>query len=279
MAEAMHLPYEYVNLLRKPGLGCSAGTVALDAYLCKTESNGGNDSATSLLGPLRWKKDGGNGPTLNTLAGGVEIDLALKGQGTHGTFALIWNFMCRNKEMLKTLDVEACARRTRDKPGKQVMRSGSVYKLYFEGRSDKAALEAMIDDRFFGIDCIGFTSNYLRWVGEWDKYYGATPAQWMQWHCKINVDKARDIKPLDFLIWDGHIAIVDWVWGMPDDKTVKVDICQSSAGGPQCNEYALLRETNVHASGRRKFKVQHPGTPAMPVTDDFVVMRRKGFFW
>ena len=279
MAEALQLPYQYVNLLRKPGLSCGAGTVALDAYLCQTQGNGGNDSAVSLLGALRWKKDGGTGPTLNSLVGGTEMDLALKGQGTHDTFVAIWNFMCRNKALLKTVIVEACGRRTKDKPDKQVLKKGTVFDLYFAGRSDKAAIEAMIDDRFFGMDCIGFTANFLRWLGEWSEYKGATPAQWAQWHCTQNVGKASEIKPLDFLIWGGHIAIVDWVWGLSDDKTVKVDVCQSSAGGPQCNEYALLKETSVFESGRRKFKIEHRGTPAMPVHADCIVQRRAGFFW
>lgn len=280
MAEAMNLPYEYVNLLRKPGLGCNAGTVALDAYLCGTHSNGGNDSAHSLLKNLRWLKDGGTGPTLNTLAGGTEIDLALKGQGTHATFVTIWNFICRNKEQMKKLTVEACSRRTKQNPDKNVVRSGTVFDLYFKGRSDQQALEAMIDDRFFGMDCIGFTANYLRWLGEWDKYKGATPQQWAQWHCTKKVSSAADVKPLDFLIWDGHIAIIDWVWGRVDDDVVKVDICQSSAGGPQCNELALIRCTKTtNGEGRRLFKVEHPGAPAMPVKDHFVLMRRKDFFW
>jgi hypothetical protein len=277
MAEAMHLPYEYVDLLRHPGLGCSAGNVALDAYMCQTASNGGNDSAKSLLGSLRWKKDGGTGPSLNSLVGSTEMDLALKGQGTHGTFATIWNFMCRNKEMLKTVKVQARGRRKSNGELGTLLREGPVWDLYFKGRSDKAALEAMIDDRFFGIDCIGFTANYLRWVGEWDKYKGATPTQWAQWHCTQPVTKAADVKPLDFLIWDGHIAIVDWVWSLHGTDMVQVDVCQSSAGGPQCNEYVYLRELKV--GGKPMFKVEHVGTPSMPVNGLCRIYRRKGFFW
>ena len=70
MAEAYYLPYEYVNYLRNPGLAFSGGVVSLNAYMCKTQSNGGNDSATSLIGQLRWMKDGGTGPKLNSLVGG-----------------------------------------------------------------------------------------------------------------------------------------------------------------------------------------------------------------
>ena len=97
MAEATYLPYHYVDYLRHPGIPFSGGVVALNQYMCKTMSNGGNDSATSLYTNLRWLKDGGKGPTLNSLVGGGPIDIALKGQGTPSTFAAIWNFMCRNK--------------------------------------------------------------------------------------------------------------------------------------------------------------------------------------
>ena len=281
MPEARYLPYHYVDLLRNPGLTFSGGTVALNAYLCQTTTNGGNDSAVSLIGPLRWMKDGGVGPSLNTQLGGSLIDQALKGQGQPKTFVGIWDFMCRNKEQLKKLKVEVCARRTKAEGyDKKVLRTGNVHDLYFAGRSDQEAIQKMVADRFFGIDCIGFTAGVLLYNGEWDEYKGAEPLQWAQWHCTQPVGKAKDVLPLDFLIWDGHIAMVDWVWKQLDDRSCEVDICQSSAGGPQCNERVILQETTQFAAtNRRKFKLMHLGTPAMPVTGDVFIMRRKGFFW
>ena len=283
MAEATYLPYHYVDYLRHPGIPFSGGVVALNQYMCKTMSNGGNDSATSLYTNLRWLKDGGKGPTLNTLVGGGPIDIALKGQGTPSTFAAIWNFMCRNKEQLKKLKVEVCGRRQRNGDGdweKNVLRTGNVYDLYFDGRSDQQAIQLMVGDRFFGIDCIGFTSGVLIFNNEWTKYHGGEPLQWAKWFCTVEVDHAKDIQPLDFMIWDGHIAMIDWVWNVIDEKTVEVDICQSSAGGPQYNERAILQQTSEKAwGGRRKFKFMHTGTPAAPVSGHFFVQRRKGFFW
>ena len=283
MAEATYLPYHYVDYLRNPGIPFSGGVVALNQYMCKTMSNGGNDSATSLYTNLRWLKDGGTGPTLNSLVGGGPIDIALKGQGTPSTFAAIWNFMCRNKEQLRKLKVEVCGRRERNGEGdweKNVLRTGNVYDLYFDGRSDQQAIQLMVGDRFFGIDCIGFTSGVLIFNNEWTKYHGGEPLQWAKWFCTVEVDHAKDILPLDFMIWDGHISMIDWVWNVIDDKTVEVDICQSSAGGPQYNERAILQQTSEKAwGGRRKFKFLHTGTPAAPVSGHFFVQRRKGFFW
>jgi len=279
MAEAMFLPYHFVDFLKKPGLACKAGTVPLDAYLCLTKSNGGNDSADSLLGQLRWMKDGGNGTTLNSQAGGVAIDLAWKGQGKPETFVKIWDFMCRNKEALKKLKVEVCA--ARDDPDvKIVKRTGNVFDLYFKDRSDKAAIEAMIDDRFFGIDCIGFVSNFLVWCGEWSEYKGVVPSKWAAHHHKIPVHKVQDLKPLDVLLWGGHIAIVDWVWKPIDGDKVEIDVCQSSAGGPQCNERAILRDLKVkNSDGRWMFDIFNAGSRPMPVRAHCYAMRREGFFW
>ena len=161
-----------------------------------------------------------------------------------------------------------------------MLRSGNVFDLYFAGNSDAVALQRMVADRFFGIDCIGFCANVLIYNGEWTKYLGATPKQWPLWHCRKAVDKAADIKPLDFLLWDDHIAMVDWVWGMDDDKTVRIDVCQSSSGGPQYNERVVLKQLSKPAPGARQmFKIQHRGTEPMPVHGDVFVMRRAGFFW
>jgi hypothetical protein len=279
MAAATYLPYHYVDHLH--ALTFTGGVVKLKQYMCKTQSNGGNDSATSLFKNLRWLKDGGTGPTLNTLAGGRLIDEALKGQGQPKTFVAIWDFMCRNKEQLKKLKVEACGGREKESNWeKQVLRTGNVYDLYFAGNSDQQAIQKMIADRFFGIDCIGFAAGVLIYNGEWTEYKGAEPAYWPKWHCKEEVSKAADIKALDFMLWDGHIAMIDWVWEHPTDKSVRVDICQSSDIGPHYNTNVIIKETNqTNWGGRRVFKFENTGSPPSPVTGHFYIQRRKDFFW
>jgi hypothetical protein len=282
MAEAFKLPYEFVDYLIKPGLSCGTGTVPLNAYLSGSNSNGGADSALSLIGNIRSKvRDGGSGPTLQTLYGSG-LDRMWRGCGSPGVISDVWKFLCRNKEQLKSVSVNVYARRAKPATDEKVKRfGGKLYDLYFDGRSDAAAIEMMVGDRFFGMDCIGFLGNYLVWVGEWSDYHSNEPARWPTKVCKQNVDRAADIKPLDFLCWGGHVAIVDWVWKKLDDKTVEVDICQSSAGGPQCNERVQLRETSLKTDGgRRQFKIQHRGTkPPMPVYSNCVIQRREGFFW
>lgn len=280
MAEAFKLPYMFVDHLTKPGLPCGIGAASLGAYLSSTHSNGGADSAISLIGNIRSKlRDGGTGATLQSLHGSG-LDRMWRGCGDPAVISDVWKFLCRNRDRLKTVHVDVCARREKTAPDDKVeLFDGNLYALYFEGRSDAAAIQKMVADRFFGLDCIGFVGNYLVWVGEWDDYQGNVPSNWPTKVCKIEVDKAADVKVLDFLCWSGHIAIVDWVWKMVDDKTVEVDICQSSAGGPQCNERVQLRETSATSNGRRQFKIQHRGTPAMPVDNNCVIQRRDGFFW
>ena len=65
----------------------------------------------------------------------------------------------------------------------------------------------MVLDRFFGLDCIGSppASDLQR---EWSEYSGV-PLQWAKWFCTEKVNSAKDVKPLDFMIWSGHIAMVD----------------------------------------------------------------------
>ena len=196
----------------------------------------------------------------------------------------IWDFMCRNKEKLKKTKVEVCGRRVK-KDGvyeKNVLRTGNVHDLYFDGRSDQEAIQAMVLDRFFGLDCIGFTAGVLIYNGEWSEYKGGVPLQWAKWFCTEKVNSAKDIKPLDFMIWSGHIAMVDWVWKVSEHgKSVDVDVAQCSSGeetGPQYNTHALLTETSKVEDGHREFKFSDRGRPEAPVSGEFFIMRRKDFY-
>jgi hypothetical protein len=275
--ESFFLPYHYVDLLTKPGLQTSAGPVKLSQYLCKDRGNGGNDSAHSFYKNFRWIKDA-HGQNLNQLVGGSAIDLALKGQGNDKTFVKIWDFMLKNKDLLDKYKVEVCGRAEKD-GSKDVEEKGKIKKIYFDKMSDRAALQEMVQDRFFGMDCIGFVANFLIYTGEWDKYYGVAPKRYPEQVCKINVDDIKDVKPLDFMVWNGHVALVDWVWEQIDEKSARIDMCQSSSGGPQCNEYVTLKQTNGKGlKGGREFTIMG-GTPLPPVRGHLTIWRKEGFWY
>lgn len=269
------LPYELVNEYTNPGIATDVGVIPMNQYLSGNPENGGNDNCSGLIGPLRKMKDQGSGLTLNSMFNGHRLDILLKGQGRPDDFATVWNFMCRNKDQLKKIKVDVRSRRNKSGDIGLIEKAGNIHDLYFKGKSDSEAIKAMIKDRFFGIDCIGFVANYMIYAGLWDKYYGANPSQWDDWFFTKEVKKARDIEPLNILLWKGHIAIVDWVWWV-GDKMVHVDLCQSSAGGPQCNEYVYIEETSSKAyKGRKVFKLSG-GTPKLPVDGHVYIMKRKG---
>jgi hypothetical protein len=284
MPEAFALPFQLVDHMTKPGLNCAAGVVPLNQYLSSTLSNGGNDSAHSLLKNLRWLKDKKVGPSLNSIVGSKRLDLLLKGQGRPEDFVKVWDFLCRNKDQLDTYKVDVCDRRDRsDSDTRKVRKTGTLWDMYFKGKSDTAAIKAMVADRFFGIDCIGFMADYMIYAGIWPEYKAYSIPQWADKVFKTNVTRASDVKKLNVLIFDGHIAIVDWVWGMVDANTVMVDVCQSSSSsggvvGAQCNGYAILKETSATWGTRRVFRLAG-GTPVVPVAGNCVVMAMDGLFY
>lgn len=277
MAESFHLPYEFVNHLTHPGLLTTAGHVKLNQYLCSTRSNGGNDGATSFYKNFRWIKSP-TGETLQQHVGGSAIDLALKGQGSDKAFVKIWNFMLKNKDLLDKYTVDVCGRANKD-GSTNVSQSGKIKRMYFDKMSDAQALQRMVEDRFFGIDCIGFVSNFLIWVGEWDKYHPVGAGSYPDKVCKINIDDITEVKPLDFMCWPGHVALIDWVWEQLPNKRARIDMCQSSSGGPQCNEFVILRQTNQKGVGGKRLFAIDAGTPTPPVRGYFTVWRREGFWY
>lgn len=280
MAKSWALPYHFVNHLTDPGLPCAAGRVKLNSYLSATNENGGADSAKSLIGNLREKvRDGGNGPTLQALYGN-KLDRVWMGQGHPDVIAGVWDFICRNKQQMGQVHVDLYARRAKGAADTKVfVKGGNVHELFFEGRSDAAALQAMVAARCFGLDCIGFAGQFLVYAHHWDQYIGWVPSQWPEKICTVPVNKASEIRPLDILVWSGHVALVDWIWKTLDEREVRIDVCQSSSRGPECNSFVDLRETNVFSSERRLYRFTNLGTPAMPVHKHCRVMRIKDFYW
>jgi hypothetical protein len=255
------LPYEFVEYLTSPGLDTMAGTVALKQYMSLSKANGGNANIDALLTALRATgvKDDITRKTVDQQVGPTELNLLWKGQGHPDAFVTMMDFLCENQDQLK------------GKPGTL----GGVYNKYFKENRDAVALQLMVRDKYFGIDCIGFVSNYLRYVGIWDKYYGYEIDQWDRVFTK-NVKKLEDIGPLNLLVWPGkHIALVDWKHGVANGKA-DIDVCQSSSGGPQVNEHATLTYGgSLTAKGYTLFSI-NGGSPQVPVTGTCYVMRWPG---
>jgi len=193
--------------------------------------------------------------------------------------------MCRNQEQLSAIKLKVVSRPPGRRNDPVVKKTGNVYDLYFRDNRDAVALQMMVNDGFFGIDCIGFVANYLIYVGELDKYYGYDIANWDRVFTE-NIRTVRGVKPCQLVLWQNyHVAIIDWVHKDKsgdiimgnDGNSIIVDICQSSSGGPQCNERVILTQNSeVSHKGYRLFKIQG-GTPTLPVNGHVNIMARSGF--
>lgn len=262
------LPSDLVIAMTEPGLDTTAGPVPLDQYMCKNVDNGGNDNTKALIGQLRWMKDNnGKGKMLNDLVGNDPIDILLKGQGEPKHFVQVWEFMLRNKEQLKKINVETSHY---EKGGKiPDGKNGNVFDLYFKNNTDANALHAMVRDRFFGIDCVGFVANYLIYIGIWDKYKGYDINLWPDIFT-TRINGIDDIRMLNIVIWPPktHIAIIDRVVEKVGE-TVRVELCQSNGGGPKTNAFVHLKQTGF-IDGRMRFDIAD-GVPPMNPAGSVIV--------
>ena len=112
----------------------------------------------------------------------------------------VWDFMCRNKEKLKKTKVEVCGRRVK-KDGvyeKNVLRTERPRPLLRRtqrpGRhpGDGARPLLRIDSSVSPP-----RPDLQRRMVE---YKGGVPLQWAKWFCTEKVNRAKDVKPLNFMI-------------------------------------------------------------------------------
>ena len=226
-------PSDFVNFLTNPGLNAVAGRIPLKQYVCLNKKNGGNAEIDALLRGLRSKaiRDSKTRQTIDEFVGATELDLLWKGQGRSQAFIDFMDFLTDNKEQLKEV------------PGTL----GKVYETYFAKDDDATALKRMVKDHYFGIDCIGFVANYLRHVRLWSEY---RPYEIDQWDGVFTqrVNTIDDVEHLNLMVWPGsHVALVDTAWaGDLGPKKCKIDMCQSSKGGPQINKGIYLTDSGAY---------------------------------
>jgi hypothetical protein len=225
-------PSEFVAFLTNPGINAAAGRIPLKQYVCLSKANGGNDEINALLGGLRAKaiRDASSGQTIDEFVGATELNLLWKGQGHWRAFVDVMDFLTENKGQLKGV------------PG--IL--GKVYETYFAKDDDATALKRMVKDRYFGIDCIGFVANYLRYARLWREYLPYEIDQWDRVFTQ-KVNTIDDVEHLNVMVWPGsHVALVDVAWADNlGPKKCKIDMCQSSSGGPQVNKGVYLTDSGT----------------------------------
>src|SRR5215204_1433346 len=142
------LPYHFVDYLTDPGLRTVAGRVPLKQYLSLSK---GNAQIDALMAQMRANKitDTDTNKTADQTVGSTEMNLIWKGQGHPDAFVKFMNFLWDNQEQLEGVRGTLA----------------QVYEKYFKTNTGQNPLGRMVKDHYFGIDCIGFVANYLRYVG------------------------------------------------------------------------------------------------------------------
>lgn len=257
------LPRDYVKFLCTDGLSCNAGKVKLQRYLSLAKGNSEIDTLFKSLNNTGIADTDTLKTALDTVTS-PEWWIMWKGQGYHPFFIRFWNWLWDNQEQL------------RDKGDKYLK---GVYAKYFAPDAPRRSpnpIQCMVEDHYFGMECIGFVSNYLRHVGEWNSYKGVNNHSW-KLRFPDPVNKLSDVRPLDLLEWTkvGHIALVDKVWGMEDGK-LQIDISQCSGfpkeaggfNGPMSN-YGVELTPDGALAGQACFQIS--GT--VPVSGQLQIRR------
>lgn len=95
-------------------------------------------------------------------------------------------------------------------------------------------LQKMVDDTYFGLDCIGFVGTYLVAASAQPAYVGRRPLDYLSAFRPLkSIGEIDDLCILTVTSGE-HIQIIDNVTERHDSYII-CDICQSSSGGSQTN--------------------------------------------
>jgi hypothetical protein len=263
MGMTSKLPRDYVDYLTKTGIKTRGGTVLLNRYMGAHKN--GENSAAFFAALDRAKLHDLDDTSWNAHTGISALDWAImiKGQGFHVAYKKLWDFLWENQEQMGDSK-------------EPVLRK--VYDYYFVRKAGGPnPLQGMVNDAYFGNECIGFVSNYLRWVDAWQGYHGADNHHWVLNH-PYPVNSLKDIQPLDLLEWEppyGHVALIDFP-EEPSGGTLKITYSQSSGmpdgtNGPMTNIGHLTPVGNV--GGETVYNI----SGNIPVDGKVKVRRMKGF--
>lgn len=251
-------PSDFYRYLIEPGLPIpSAGSVPLAQYVCAVEAYGGSKNAEGVIGavnrgiPLdssRGTLANGSLPPDNKISHLTRsIGRMTTGQGYPSDFILVMEHIAQNLDDVKRLVVQPWRSEVGPRGARVSVPDGAprpISEIFgYKGPMAVHYLNAMVEKKVFGLDCIGFVSQYLVYSGVWQAYKTYYPQNYTQEFRPIR--SLSQIRALAVLIWSNvHIAIIDTVKSFDPDpehpRTVTVDICQSSAGGPQLNRDVVI---------------------------------------
>jgi len=259
-------PSDFVDYLTDPGLPVYDMCIPLKQYVCSNPSFGGNAEAAHVIGIANQKVLADEALKKKISAQTRNIGRLTTGQGYPDDFILLMEHITDNIDKLKEVP---------EMKKKDYMRDPT---LDIEG-----ILNKMVEKKVFGMDCIGFVSQYLVYAGVWKEYKTYYPADYRREFKPVK--SLREVERLCLVIWNNyHIGIIDNVTSY-DEATneILVDICQSSSGeakGPQTNYDVTLRPVPGDTyEGAPKFKIMRAGSPAMPVKHPVYICKMPGLVW
>lgn len=259
-------PSEFVDFLTNPGLPVYDMHIPLAQYVSSNPNYGGSVEAQLVIGIANRKILVDEVAKTKISAFTRNIGRLTSGQGYPDDFILLMKHIADN------LDALGSQPELKKKP-------------YFRlpGQSAEVTLNAMVQAKVFGLDCIGFVSQYLVYTGLWQAYKTYYPADYRR---EFKPVKSLDeVRRLCLVIWGNtHIGIIDNVVEYNKARgELLCDICQSSSGeakGPQTNRDVVLRMSPGDAyQGAQKFKIHRVGSPAMPVKSPVYICKMDGLVW
>ncbi len=169
-------------------------------------------------------------------SGGLERESnwrrVFSGQGTYENIKEVMNFIVIHREILRAVTFRA---------------GTSPFEPYLDA-PPLAALQRMVTDNIFGIDCLGFVGTYLVACGVEPRYPEYTQAQYCGLHFR-GVNSLDEIDVRCVVLWlDGgtpHIGVIDSVTSR-NSRSITVNLCHSTTGarnGPQTNPGVRLEPT------------------------------------
>jgi hypothetical protein len=259
-------PADFVDYLTDPGLPVYDMNIPLKQYVCAAPQFGGNAEAEQVIGYANQKIFVDEVRKTKISSQSRNIGRLTTGQGYPDDFILLMEHMTDNMDKLRAAP---------ELKSKDYLRNPNL--------DEEAILNKMVEKKVFGLDCIGFVSQYLVYAGVWQEYKPYYPANYRNEFKPVK--SLSEVERLCLVIWNNyHIGIIDTLhYYDPDADEIMVDICQSSSGeakGPQTNCNVTLRKSPGDTyEGAQKFKFIRTGSPAMPVTAPVYICKRPGLVY
>jgi hypothetical protein len=259
-------PSDFVDYLTDPGLPVNGMNIPLKQYVSSNPNFGGNAEAAEVIGYATQKIFVDENAKTKISSQTRNIGRLTTGQGYPDDFILLMEHMADNIDKMRSAP---------ELKKKDYLRDPNL--------KVEAILNKMVEKKVFGLDCIGFVSQYLVYAGVWNEYKTYYPADYRKEFKPVK--SLSEVERLCLVIWNNyHIGIIDNVESYDSERDeILVDICQSSSGeakGPQTNYSVTLRKSPGDTfEGAQKFKILRAGSPAMPVQQTLYICKMPGLVW